>query len=74
MADPSFRESWMTADKLAQVVLETAAVRKSRELPLRLLLGASTVAVIEDETKTFLKDLEEWRSVSESVTPMKYRN
>ncbi len=68
MTDPANRRHWSEADVCARVLYDVATNRLQKPPPLRLALGADAYSVIKSSMEATLKEHEEWKAVSESIS------
>ena len=70
ISDKSVVEQWADPAVCARVMFDVASSRNRTPIPRRLILGGDAVQMLEAEIHDSLKELEAWKVVSQSCSPI----
>jgi hypothetical protein len=65
---PGAVETWNDADRCAGLLVDMVVAAGGKELPRKILMGSDAVQYVKMEVERQLKEIEDWKSESESVT------
>lgn len=65
---PGAAETWSDADLCAGLLVDTVVDAGGKELPRKLLIGSDAVQYVNAELGRQLKEVEDWKNESDSVT------
>ncbi|KAF7585903.1 hypothetical protein BBP40_009885 [Aspergillus hancockii] len=61
VANPAVQEMFSTPERCARVLFNAVVGQSQRPLPQRLLMGADTIPLIEEDIKRSLEEVEAWK-------------
>ncbi|KAL4923350.1 SDR family oxidoreductase [Aspergillus undulatus] len=67
--DPGSQKTWSHPDICARLLVDTVVSQEQRPLPIRLLMGAETIPLIESDIERTLLEMREWKAETERCSP-----
>ncbi|KAJ0416734.1 hypothetical protein BJY00DRAFT_291032 [Aspergillus carlsbadensis] len=69
ISQPTAQDTWSDPDVCARLLVDTVSNQKERPLPVRLLMGAETIPLLESDMEKTRAEMQAWKAETERCSP-----